>query len=197
MDTRPRIPHPAFPAAARVSPAGADWLASASPFPRSVLALWADNPHAPMVLPCGRAFDVIAMPALFGRRVLDRLWSAGPGSGPVAAQQGRLLLFTAPGTAQRLPALLRWEEWGGRERPEVPPLLCHGPGDAVTVPPLWPPDETEPTPPATRWLVAPEERRPRLPGPETLLWACVRTARTARPRPRTTPLTSAPALPRG
>ncbi|MFI9718112.1 bifunctional DNA primase/polymerase [Streptomyces sp. NPDC052396] len=197
MDTRPRTAHPAPPVAARVNSAGAGWLASASPFPRSVLALWADNPGATMVLPCGRAFDVIALPALFGRRVLDRLWSAGPGSGPVAAQQSRLLLFTAPGTAQRLPALLGWEEWGGRERPGVPPLLCHGTGDAVTVPPLWPPDETEPTPPSTRWLVAPEERHPWLPGPETLLWACVRTARTARTEGRGTPVTSAPTIPRG
>ncbi|PAX83886.1 hypothetical protein CLM81_19760, partial [Streptomyces albidoflavus] len=59
-----------------------------------------------------------------------RLWEEGPGSGPAAVQRGRLLLFAAPGTAQRLPALLRWEECGSA----VPPLLCHGSGDAVTVP---------------------------------------------------------------
>ena len=52
------------------------------------------------------------MPAVFGRRMLDRLWDDGPGSGPVAAYRGRILLFAAPGTAQRLPSLLRWEEWG-------------------------------------------------------------------------------------
>ncbi|GGR05995.1 bifunctional DNA primase/polymerase [Streptomyces netropsis] len=159
--------------AAYVTLAGADWLASASPSPQSVHALWCDQPSAPVVLPCGTAFDVISAPALFGRRLLDRLWSAGPGSGPVAAQRGRLLLFAAPGTAQRLPALLAWEEWSRA----VPPLLCHGKGDAVTAPALYPPGEDEPTAPVSRWLVAPEVRHPWLPGPEVLLWACVRAAR--------------------
>lgn len=56
--------------------------------------------------------------------MLDRLWSEGPGSGPVATHRGRMLLFTAPGTAQRLPSLLHWEEWGHA----VPPLLYHGAG---------------------------------------------------------------------
>ncbi|MFC5720400.1 bifunctional DNA primase/polymerase [Streptomyces gamaensis] len=163
--------------------AGADWLASASPHPRAVHALWAEQPDAPAVLPCGRAFDVVGVPALFGRRVLDRLWAAGPGSGPVAAQRGRLLLFAAPGTAQRLPALLAWEEWARA----MPPLLCHGVGDAVTVPPLYPPGEDEPVPPSCRWLIAPEARHPWLPGPEALLWACVRVARAEAGSP---PLTS-------
>ncbi|MBH1932898.1 bifunctional DNA primase/polymerase [Streptomyces sp. AV19] len=175
MDTRPRAPRPTRTPhpAVRVSPAGADWLASASPFPRSVLALWTDNPRSPLVLPCGTAFDVIGVPSLFGRRMLDRLWSQGPGSGPVAAQHGRLLLFAAPGAAQRLPALLGWEEWAAA----VPPLLCLGAGDAVTVPAPLPPDETEPAPPSSRWVVAPDVRHPWLPSPDILLWACVRTAR--------------------
>lgn len=181
MSTRPYDPHPAphTHTAACVTPAGADWLASASRFPRSVQALWSDNPTACLVLPCGSAFDVISAPTLFGRRMLDRLWSAGPGSGPVAAQRGRLLVFAAPGTAQRLPALLGWEEWAGRGE-ALPPLLCHGVGDAVTVPALCPPGESEPAPPPTRWLVAPEARHPWLPGPDVLLWACVRASRTGR-----------------
>ncbi len=123
---------------------------------------------------------MIDAPALFGRRVLDRLWSpGGPGTGPVAAQRGRLLLFAAPGTAQRLPALLSWEEWGQRGRP-APALLYYGTGDAVTVPPPCPPPEgDEPAPGDARWLVAPEVRRPWLPGADVLLWACVRAARTS------------------
>ncbi|WP_165906167.1 bifunctional DNA primase/polymerase [Streptomyces sp. Z26] len=133
----------------RVTPAGADWLASASRFPRSVHALWALRPGAPSVLPCGTAFDVVSTPVLYGRRLLERLWANGPGSGPVAVHRSRLLLFTTPGSADRLLALLRWEEWDragrpgdgqGGERPEetIPPLLCHGAGDTVTVPPLLP-----------------------------------------------------------
>ncbi|MGP8301613.1 bifunctional DNA primase/polymerase [Streptomyces inhibens] len=179
----------AFPTAAYVTLAGAEWLASASPHPDEMHALWATQPAAPSVLPCGSAFDVINAPALFGRRMVDRLWSDGPGSGPVAAHRGRILLFAAPGTAQRLPALLVWEEWAGA----VPPLLCHGSGDAVTVPPLHPrlgtadaaradgalPAIDDPVgAAASRWLVAPDVRNPWLPGPDVLLWACVRAARS-------------------
>jgi hypothetical protein len=160
-----------------VTPDGAAWLASAGAYPRSTLALWRERPDAPVVLPCGITFDVVSVPAMFGRRMLDRLWEEGPGSGPVAAFRGRTLLFAAPGTAHRLPALLRWEEFGGRTR-GVPPLLCHGKGDAVTVPAPCPVQDA-PTPFDSRWLVAPGARHPWLPGAEVLLWAAVRAARTA------------------
>lgn len=111
---------------------GAAWLASAGTYPRSTRALWEERPDAPVVLPCGTAFDVVGAPAIFGRRMLDRLWDEGPGSGPVAVFRGRMLLFAAPGTAQRLPSLLHWEEFG--RTGAIPPLLCHGTGDAVTLP---------------------------------------------------------------
>ncbi|MDT0377794.1 hypothetical protein RM572_03265 [Streptomyces sp. DSM 42041] len=186
--------NPADPAdcpAAHVTLAGADWLASASCFPRSVHALWALRPTAPSVLPCGTAFDVVSASQVDGRRLLDRLWSAGPGSGPVAVHQGRMLLFCAPGTAGRLPALLDWEEWGSRRadpRRETGGrrLLCHGAGDTVTVPPLSPAAGSVST---SRWLVAPDVRHPWLPGPEMLLWAYVRAyvrpgREVRRPHPR-------------
>jgi hypothetical protein len=172
---------------AGVTPDGAAWLASAGTYPRSTLALWEEHPDAPVVLPCGSAFDVVSAPAMFGRRMLDRLWGDGPGSGPVAAYRGRMLLFAAPGTAQRLPSLLEWEEFGShggdRRTAAIPPLLCHGTGDAVTVPA---PTATatgtgtgEIGSPESRWLVAPDTRQPWLPGPEVLLWAAVRAARAA------------------
>ncbi|AKZ55916.1 hypothetical protein SAM23877_2867 [Streptomyces ambofaciens ATCC 23877] len=170
----------ATPHAAEVTSDGAAWLASASAYPRGMLAFWEERPAAPVVLPCGSAFDVVSAPAVFGRRMLDRMWDEGPGSGPVAEFRGRMLLFAAPGTAQRLPSLLGWEEWGARGRPggragAVPPLLCHGAGDAVTVPaPAGPPARS-----GSRWLVAPDTRQPWLPGPEILLWAAVRAARAA------------------
>jgi hypothetical protein len=168
-----------------VTPDGAAWLASASAFPRSVQALWSARPTAPSVLPCGTAFDVVNLPALFGRRLLERLWATGPGSGPVAVHRGRFLLLVAPGTAQRLPFLLGWEEWGGA----MPPILCHGLGDAVTVPPLYadPDGECEGDTAASRWVVAPDTRHPWLPGADVLLRACVRAAGPA-------PVRTAPAL---
>ncbi|MFC7819060.1 bifunctional DNA primase/polymerase [Streptomyces sp. NPDC057367] len=170
----------AAPHASDVTADGAAWLASAGAYPRSTLALWEERPAAPVVLPCGSAFDVVSAPTVFGRRMLDRLWEEGPGSGPVAEFRGRMLLFAAPGTAQRLPSLLEWEEWSARGREggrtgTVPPLLCHGAGDAVTVPaPAGGPART-----GSRWLVAPDTRMPWLPGPEVLLWAAVRAARAA------------------
>ncbi|MEU4036567.1 bifunctional DNA primase/polymerase [Streptomyces collinus] len=165
------------PHVTRATSEGAAWLASAGTYPRSTLALWRERPDAPLVLPCGTAFDVISAPAVFGRRMLDRLWDDGPGSGPVAVVRGRTLLFAAPGTAQRLPSLMAWEEWGSQRADAVPSLLCHGTGDAVTVPALDSGDS-----PATggcRWLVAPDTRHPWLPGPEVVLWAAVRAARAA------------------
>ncbi len=113
--------------------------------------------------------------------------------------RGRILLFAAPGTAQRLPALLDWmgapsARSGGEGGTSVPALLCHGTGDAVTVPPLHPraaseipaasttaADGSAPedvlAPTVSRWLVAPDVRNPWLPGPDVLLWACLRVAR--------------------
>ncbi|MEU5581487.1 bifunctional DNA primase/polymerase [Streptomyces huasconensis] len=188
MTARTRLRTPAAPSptgtardgrhACELTAEGAAWLASAETYPRSALAQWRARPTAPAVLPCGSAFDVVSVPAVFGRRMLDRLWEEGPGSGPVAAQRGRTLLFAAPGTASRLPSLLEWEEWGRA----VPSVLCHGTGDAVTVPPLTAaaedagPGETRL---GSRWLVAPDTRHPWLPGPEVMLWACVRAARSA------------------
>ncbi|MFG1805945.1 bifunctional DNA primase/polymerase [Streptomyces sp. NPDC049040] len=168
-----------------VTPEGAAWLASASAFPRSVEALWSARPGAPSVLPCGKTFDVVNLTALFGRRVLEQLWASGPGSGPVAVHRGRVLLLVAPGTAQRLPALLGWEEWASA----VPPMLCHGSGDAVTVPALHEePDEGCPDGTGiSRWVVAPDTRHPWLPGADVLLWACLRAVRAA-------PATAAAAL---
>ncbi|MFB7111369.1 bifunctional DNA primase/polymerase [Streptomyces sp. NPDC056190] len=168
--------------ASGVTADGAAWLASAGAYPRSTLALWRERPDAPLVLPCGTVFDMVNVPAIFGRRMLDRLWDEGPGSGPVAVHRGRMLLFAAPGTAHRLPSLLEWEEWGSRGREAgrkegIPPLLCHGNGDAVTLPALS--DDTLLARPASRWLVAPDTRRPWLPGPEIMLWAAVRAARAA------------------
>ncbi len=173
----------------RVTQEGAAWLVSAGTYPRCTLTRWTSNPTVPLVLPCGVTFDVVSAPAAFGRRLLDQLWEDGPGSGPVAVQRGRVLLFAQPGTAQRLPSLLRWEEWGtGGHGGDMPPLLCHGGGDAVTVPPLAPDaaggtvqalQALEEDTPQPRWLAAPGARRPWLPGPDVLLWACVRAVRAA------------------
>jgi hypothetical protein len=190
-----------------VTVAGEAWLASASEYPRSLKALWAARPWAPTVLPCGRVFDVVNLPGLFGRRVLDELWTSGPGCGPAATYRGRILLFAQVGTAQRLRSLLTWEEWAR----DVPPILCHGPGDAVTVPPVQrmadahdtqdahdpaaalggrpgiPDASASPAgrvasgavgPGLGRWIVAPDTREPWLPGAAVLLRTFLHIARS-------------------
>lgn len=173
---------------AHATPEGAAWLASAGTSPHAVAALWTARPAAPGVLLCGTVFDVVDLPALYGRRVLGQLWAAGRGCGPVAVHHGRVMVFAAPGTAQRLPSLLDWEEWARA----VPPLLFHGTGDAVTVPSPYgcAPDAED------RWVVAPwgllpsgtqEDRGPWLPDAAVLLWACVRAARPTPRRNRSAP----------
>ncbi|WP_340561319.1 hypothetical protein [Streptomyces sp. GSL17-111] len=158
---------------------GAAWLASASPFPRSVRALWAAFPDRTQPLPCGTVFDVVSVPAVFGRRMVGHLASTGDataGPGPVAVDRGRALFFALPGTARRLPALLRWEEWHGQPDAEaVPPLLGYGLGDVVGVPapPL-------PGGPGARWLVPPDAAAARPTGARELLWAAVRAVRAGR-----------------
>jgi len=155
-----------------ITVAGEAWLASASEYPRSMRALWESRPWAPTVLPCGRTFDVVNLPGVFGRRVLDELWESGPGCGPVATHRGRILVFAEVGAAQRLRTLLVWEEWARG----VPPVLCHGAGDAITVPPVQRMADAPEGP--NRWIVAPDTREPWLPGASVLLWACVRAARS-------------------
>jgi hypothetical protein len=93
----------------------------------------------------------------------------------VASHRGRILVFAQVGAAARLRSLLVWEEWAR----DVPPLLCHGAGDAVTVPPVRRALDGPEGP--GRWIVAPDTREPWLPGAAVLLWACVRAARATAP----------------
>lgn len=56
----------------------------------------------------GRRFDVLDVPAEAGRAALRHL---GPGS-PVAVRGDRMRLLVAAGSAEELPGLLEWLEWG-------------------------------------------------------------------------------------
>lgn len=135
---------------------------------------WARTPGAAVLLPCGRTFDVLEVPAAAGERALERLERLGVQPGPVAAApHGRVWFFVAPGTAGRLPELLYRMGWDGAGLD----LRGLGPGRHVTAPPsehgghgpvrwLRTPDlETGPRPPAARLLLG------------TLAYACHRTAR--------------------
>ncbi|MFJ9087826.1 bifunctional DNA primase/polymerase [Streptomyces sp. NPDC102384] len=114
--------HPLDPAA--VVPAGATL--------DEVAAFWGRFPGAAVLLPVGRAFDVIDVPEAAGRRALIRLERMGLPLGPViATPQGRAHFFVAPGAAAELPALLYRMGWDDADLD----LHALGAGSYVTAPP--------------------------------------------------------------
>ncbi|MFJ7075802.1 SCO3374 family protein [Streptomyces sp. NPDC098781] len=66
------------------------------------------RPGTPPSLRVGRCFDVLDVPAEAGRAALRHL---RPDS-PVAAQGDRMLLLMAAGSAEEVPGVLLWLEWG-------------------------------------------------------------------------------------
>ncbi|MFF5982762.1 SCO3374 family protein [Streptomyces olindensis] len=84
-------------------------------FPSAALRRWYENelgwptvPGDPLRLAVGVRFDVLDVPAEAGHAALRRL---GRGS-PVAVRGDRMLLLVAAGSAEELPGLLEWLEWG-------------------------------------------------------------------------------------
>ncbi|CAL9571808.1 bifunctional DNA primase/polymerase [Streptomyces sp. enrichment culture] len=113
-----------------------------------VTEAWAEFPGAAVMLPVGRAFDVIEVAEAAGRRALVRLERMGLPLGPVTATpDGRAHFLVAPGAATELPALLYRMGW------DDPGLDLHalGPGDFITAPPS---DRAGLGP--VRWLRAPD-----------------------------------------
>ncbi|AWT45741.1 MULTISPECIES: bifunctional DNA primase/polymerase [Streptomyces] len=93
---------------------------------------WGEFPGAAVMLPVGRAFDVIEVAEPAGRRALVRLERMGLPLGPVAATpQGRAHFFVAPGGAADLPRLLYRMGW---DDPALD-LRGLGPGTYITAPP--------------------------------------------------------------
>ncbi|MEV0089922.1 SCO3374 family protein [Streptomyces sp. NPDC050738] len=121
------------------------------PHPRSPLE---DEDVAPWC-----AFDVLELPADAGYAVLRRL----PVTGPVAlVRERRMQFLVGAGSADELPGLLDWLEWGsvlldltalgtgGRITAPVPPSWPGSRGAAVWLRPPEPGYEVEPTLPAFR-----------------------------------------------
>ncbi|KOV88708.1 DNA primase [Streptomyces sp. NRRL WC-3618] len=127
-----------------------------------VTDIWGQFPGASVMLPVGRAFDVIEVAEPAGRHALVRLERMGLPLGPVTATpEGRAQFFVAPGAAAELPALLYRMGW------DDPTLDLHGLGTGtyLTAPPsdrgglgpvswLRPPAlDTATKPPAARLLL--------------------------------------------
>ncbi|MFE9768449.1 bifunctional DNA primase/polymerase [Streptomyces sp. NPDC005808] len=97
-----------------------------------VTEAWADFPGAAVMLPLGRAFDVIEVAEAAGRRALVRLERMGLPLGPVTATpDGRAHFFVTPGSASELPELLYRMGWDDAS------LDLHGLGSGthITAPP--------------------------------------------------------------
>ena len=95
---------------------------------------WPTTGSDPVELLTGVAFDVLELPAVAGFALLRRV----PRTGPVAVEGPRMRLLVAAGSADELPGLLDWLEWGG-----VPlDLTALGAGGRITAPcpsASWPP----------------------------------------------------------
>ncbi|MGW6461059.1 bifunctional DNA primase/polymerase [Streptomyces sp. NPDC055078] len=138
-----------------------------------VTEAWAQVPGAAVLLPVGRAFDILDVAAPAGRRALVRLERMGLPLGPVTATpDGRCQFFVAPGAADDLPTLLYRMGWDDADLD----LRCLGPGDHITAPPsdlggLGPVDWLRP--PSLDTATAPPEARLLL---GTLAYICHRSA---------------------
>ncbi|MEF9883656.1 SCO3374 family protein [Streptomyces sp. P9-A4] len=112
---------------------------------------WATVAGPPVQLVTGLRFDVLELPAEAGRGVLRR---TGPATGPVALLGRRMRLLVAAGTAEELPGLLDWLEWGGIALD----LTAMGADGRMTAP-LPPERGGSGTPGASVWLRAPAPGR--------------------------------------
>lgn len=72
---------------------------------------WPTVPGAPPRLAVGVRFDVLDVPAEAGSAALGRLGRHGRGF-PVALAGDRMRLLVAAGSAEELPGLLEWLDWG-------------------------------------------------------------------------------------
>ncbi|GGQ28988.1 SCO3374 family protein [Streptomyces roseolilacinus] len=108
---------------------------------------WATADGPPVCLPTGLRFDVLDLPAAAGLAVLRRV----RGDWPVAVAGRRMSVLVAAGSAEELPGLLDWLEWGGVGLD----LAARGAGDrmAAPTPPGW---DASGTPGAAVWLRPPE-----------------------------------------
>ncbi|MGW4565497.1 SCO3374 family protein, partial [Streptomyces sp. NPDC004561] len=110
---------------------------------------WATVPGRPLRLLTGLRFDVLDVPAEAGAGALRHL---APGS-PVALRGGRMELLVAAGSAEELPGLLEWLEWGA----VALDLRALGAGDAFEAPlrPGTPPGRAGSSQGAAVWLRPP------------------------------------------
>jgi Bifunctional DNA primase/polymerase, N-terminal len=119
-------------AAIGAHPAQHDWQKHSSGQPSKAHEWWASRPTASVLLPTGRAFDVLEVSEAAGCLGLARLERAGVNVGPVAAlPTRRMYFFVLPNARAKTVEMLATLGWG-RTRLD---LVCRGAGDYVVAPP--------------------------------------------------------------
>ncbi len=84
-------------------PARRDWKAAATASATTLRRLWAKHPRAAVLLPTGRAFDVVDAAEGAGCLALARLEREGRRPGPVAATPDRrMYFFVLPGATAKV-----------------------------------------------------------------------------------------------
>ncbi|GAA0428524.1 bifunctional DNA primase/polymerase [Streptomyces luteireticuli] len=80
-----------------------EWLASAAPDPRACRRQWQRDPFGVVLLPAGRLWDVLVVPAALGRPAAELLSRRTRRPGPVLCDEraGRVGFLVPPGTAGR------------------------------------------------------------------------------------------------
>jgi Bifunctional DNA primase/polymerase, N-terminal len=143
------------PAAHPMSPA---WQLQATCDLARIGPRWAKHPEANVVLPTGRVFDVLDVPAGAGAAALEAMRRAGVPPGPVATGRGRALFFVATRGAPE-----DEDEWwpcqldcAPEDVGEVAGLRWHCRNSYVLAPP-----SRDAAGLAARWLSAPGEQGPR------------------------------------
>ncbi|MCF4138904.1 bifunctional DNA primase/polymerase [Streptomyces sp. Tue 6430] len=151
-------------------PARPDWATQATGSATVARRMWQQRPDASILLPTGRTFDAISVPETAGFLALARMERMKSALGPVtSAPDRRMHFFVLPGTAAKVPDLVRALGW----TPSSLDLVALGEGAYVAAPPTrfgsrgavqW---ACRPTP-ANRWLPDAEELIP------SLAYACGR-----------------------
>ncbi|MEU8707340.1 SCO3374 family protein [Streptomyces sp. NPDC048565] len=110
---------------------------------------WATAGTSPVRLLTGLRFDVLELPVAVGHAALRRVGRTGP----VALAGQRMRLLVAAGSADELPGLLDWLEWGGIALD----LSALGVGGHITAP--VPPGGAPGSPGTAVWLRPPGSRQ--------------------------------------
>jgi hypothetical protein len=142
------------PAAHPMSPA---WQIQATSDTGKIAQRWARHPKANVVLPTGRVFDVLDVPAAAGAAALEMMRRAGVPTGPVATGSGRTLFFVATRGAPE-----DEDEWWSchldcapEDVGEVAGLRWHCRDSYVLAPP-----SRDAAGLTARWIIGPDEQVP-------------------------------------